>query len=685
MDPEDYKRQLAEKGITEKEFLEQSFSRMLGLVTRQEQEVLVRKKVAIAGLGGVGGQHLITLIRLGFGSFHLAEYDHFEPVNVNRQYGAKVSAFGRSKLEVMLEEAWAVNPYARITSFPQALSEHNLDEFLQGVDLVMDGLDFFAVDIRRLLFQRSREKGIHVITAGPIGFSSALLIFAPDRGMDFDSYFGIFDGMPQVEKYLRFFTCLTPKATHFKYMHPESIKLEQRKGPSSIVGCQLCAAMACTEALRIALGRKGLRPAPHFAQFDAYTTKLKKGYLFRGYRNPWQKWKRNYVQQKILKIKDMALTEMPVLPGVMPKQGEPVSTEAMSYILRAGIQAPSGDNAQPWKFAVHGDQVQLFLDRSADQSFFNVQQLASIISCGAVLENMRVAASELGLAAKINLLPQGDESELMARVSFRAEGVQADPLRAALWQRCTNRKPYSKVNLEPDLQAKLLQSVSSMEGCSLHLLTAKHDLKKLAGLVYQADRIRTEHRALHEHLMNMIRFNEQEFYARRDGFPVKNLEAGKSGEIMLKIMRPWRVMNFFNKLGIGRMIAGIAYQGIIKSSAAALVTVDGVTIRDYLTGGQAMERFWLKASAHNLSLQPAAALPLFWTRWHLGHRDTFSLSHQQVLSRIWPEYQSLFPGVDFEKHGQVMLFRLGRGDDVTQRTLRRRTEDFCSVQRETKS
>ena len=68
-----------------------AFSRNIGWVTEWEQRALCDKTVAIAGMGGVSGAHLITLARLGVGAFHIADLDSFEIANINRQFGAGTS------------------------------------------------------------------------------------------------------------------------------------------------------------------------------------------------------------------------------------------------------------------------------------------------------------------------------------------------------------------------------------------------------------------------------------------------------------------------------------------------------------------------------------------------------------------------------------------------------------------
>ena len=62
--------------------MSKAFDRNLGLLTEEEQLILASKTVAIAGLGGVGGSHLLTLVRMGVQNFHIADMDHFELVNI---------------------------------------------------------------------------------------------------------------------------------------------------------------------------------------------------------------------------------------------------------------------------------------------------------------------------------------------------------------------------------------------------------------------------------------------------------------------------------------------------------------------------------------------------------------------------------------------------------------------------
>ena len=143
---------------------EEAFKRNRGLITEEEQEKLRNSRVAIAGMGGVGGVHLVTLARLGIGKFTIADPDVFEVANFNRQYGATISNLGRNKAEAMAETALDINPELDLRVMPEAVDEANVDEFLEGADLFVDGLDFFAIEARRLVFRRAAERGIWAIT-----------------------------------------------------------------------------------------------------------------------------------------------------------------------------------------------------------------------------------------------------------------------------------------------------------------------------------------------------------------------------------------------------------------------------------------------------------------------------------------------------------------------------------------
>ena len=264
-----------------------AISRNLGWVTAEEQHRLHDATVAIAGLGGVGGSHLLTLTRLGVGGFHLADFDTFGLENFNRQAGARLTTIGKSKLDTLVSMALAINPSLRLKTFAEGVTEENVGSFLDDVDCYVDGLDFFALDIRRLVFSACQRRGIAAITAAPLGMGAALLTFVPGS-MSFEDYFGFEDGSHNEDRnYLRFLLGLAPRALHRPALVlPQRIDLKARKGPSTAMGCEMCASLAGSQVLKILCNRGPLKAAPWAVQWDGYSLRQVTTWRPGGARNP---------------------------------------------------------------------------------------------------------------------------------------------------------------------------------------------------------------------------------------------------------------------------------------------------------------------------------------------------------------------------------------------------------------
>lgn len=275
-----------------------AFSRNLGLISPDEQQRLRNSRVAIAGMGGIGGSDLITLVRMGVGRFTIADPDCFEQANVNRQYGSRCSTFGRNKAEVMAEIARDINPEVDIRLLTEPICADNATDFLHDADVFVDAIEVFEMDVRRQLFRQAALQRIFSITAGPVGFSGIWIIFDP-LGMSFDRYFDLSDDMDETDKVVAFVVGVAPKATHRKYLDLRYVDIKARRGPSSAAACQIASgAMAC-QVVKILLGRSQVKAAPYYQQFDPYANRFAKGFLWRGNRHPWQRIKRRILTRKL--------------------------------------------------------------------------------------------------------------------------------------------------------------------------------------------------------------------------------------------------------------------------------------------------------------------------------------------------------------------------------------------------
>jgi molybdopterin/thiamine biosynthesis adenylyltransferase len=199
-----------------------------------------------------------------------------------------MSSLAQPKVDVLAAMAKDINPEVEIRIFKDGVAQHNLADFLSGADLFVDGLDYFALDMRQAIFASCANASIPAITAAPLGMGAAILNFLPGK-MSFKQYFHL-DDLPPQEQALRFLIGLSPSLLQRTYLVDRSrVDLGKRRGPSTTMACQLCAGMAATEALKILLKRGKVRAAPFGFHFDAYRNQFATTWRPFGNNNPLQR------------------------------------------------------------------------------------------------------------------------------------------------------------------------------------------------------------------------------------------------------------------------------------------------------------------------------------------------------------------------------------------------------------
>lgn len=660
---------LAAWGLGRETFALKAFTRNVGFLSRADQQRVARARVAIAGLGGVGGLHLITLVRAGIGAFSIADLDRFEPANFNRQYGATVRSLGQAKTDVMRREALQINPFLDMRVFEEGVHAGNVDKFLEGSDVFLDGLDFFAPAVRRLLFRAARERKIPAVTAAPVGFGTSVIVFQPD-GMSFDEYFDLNDNQTEHQQLLRFYLGLVPHGWFRNYTLPQfGVRLNTKSAPSLPIGCLMASSLAGTEVLRLLLNRNGGRAAPRYFQLDGYARRMKPGTLRWGNRGPLQRLK-ILLAQRHMERRQHLFRDRPTPPAW--NGAGPIPEPVMTFILEAGLQAPSGDNLQPWIIRPQTNAVDLAVDNT-ERSFFNAEERAALISLGMAGENMRIAATGYGLATTVQ--EARDPSREPTRLVFSPAPTLEDPLADAIWERVTNRRPHDPRSI-PAYSLEAMGEAAKVRNARLFWVTEKDRIEALAGMAYWADRARVVIRECHEPLYQAFRNNAAEARKKGDGFSFGNLLARFDQRLFLKLTRPWAVMNFANRVGIGDVVAKASQASMRASAGIGLLMMPTGSIIDAFRGGMAFERVWLTATMHGLTLQPMASLPLFWSRWKMGGEDAFPEPARPHIPRAMSILRSVFQEVDFEREGFLMLFRAGFAAEIPEGTFRRPLNTF---------
>lgn len=635
-----------------------AFSRNIGWLTREEQQRLRGKRVAIAGLGGVGGFHLLTLARLGVGAFHIADFDTFDLVNFNRQAGAAVSTLGRGKAEVMAAQARDINPELDIRIFPEGVTEDNCSAFLAGVDVYVDGLDFFAFAARELVFEACARLGIPAITAAPLGMGAAVLNFLPGH-MTFEEYFRL-KGLPEAEKALRFLIGLAPAALHRGYLvEPGAVDLAAHRGPSTVMACQLCAGVAATEALKILLGRGPLRAAPWGYQFDAYRCRLVRTFRPGGNRNPLQRLSLAVARRKLA-----------AFAARRPPAETPLPATVIEQILDLARWAPSGDNTQPWRFEILDERhlvVHGFDTR--EHCVYDLDGHASQLAIGALLETLSIAASRFGLRADIRRRTGVAEQTPTFDVALEPDpAVAPDPLADFIRTRSVNRRPFST----RPLSAQEKRALTAAAGPDFEVVWVEGLSRKwqAALLMFTNARLRLtlpEAYRVHRDIIEWgARFSPDKVPDRAVGLDPLTLKLTRW------VMRSWNRVRFFNRYLLGTLIPRLELDllpGLACAAHFALVPHRRPdTVDDFIAAGRAVQRFWLTATRLGLQLQPEMT-PLIFSRYAREGR-VFSTSPHALPSahRIAKGLEALLgPDADHA----VFLGRVGQAKAVNSRSLRR--------------
>lgn len=640
-----------------------AFSRNLGWVTEAEQQQLRQKCIAIAGLGGVGGSHLLTLTRLGIGKFKLADFDTFDIPNFNRQAGAMMSTVGQPKAEVLARMAKDINPELKITSYPGGVDKSNLDAFLDGVDLYVDSLDFFAFEARRNMFAACAAKGIPAITAAPLGMGTAMLIFMPG-GMTFEEYFRL-DGHDEFEQGIRFLLGLAPARLHNAYLvDPSRIDLENRKGPSTGMACQLCAGVAATNALKILLKRGDIVVAPYGLHFDAYSNKLTQTCLRNGNQGVLQK----------LKIR-IAKTMLSKRHQVMPDpKSVPASATPIEKVLDMARWAPSGDNTQVWRFElidatsawVHGHDTR-------DHVVYDFEGRPSQIALGAMLETARIAATNIGMHADIEQIEptvdQANSEKTLYRITLVGDKTSSpSSLHPFITTRTVQRRALSTQPLTTAEKSELQAALGS--AFSVTWKESAAERRSVAKLLFDSAKIRLTMKEAFQVHRSVIQWNA---HFSNDKIPDQAIGMDPVGlKMMHWALQSWDRVRFLNRYLAGTWLPRIQLDVIPALSCAAHFSISArakpQSISDFVAAGAALQRFWLTATKLGLQLQPEMTPLIFSWYTQAGKNISAENSINQDLTRFNSQFTEFF-GQDLATT-MVFLGRIGKGSHAQARSLR---------------
>lgn len=199
-----------------------------------------------------------------------------------------------------------------------------------------------------------------------------------------------------------------------------------------------------------------------------------------------------------------------------PRQAASTDEHTLRRLVEFAVLAPSGHNAQPWRFHIRDGVLELRADRTRSLPVVDPDDRELTISCGAALGFLRVAVRALARTALIRRLPDPRDPDLLATLAL-AEPCDATldevTLFAAIRRRHTHRRPFAS-RLVPERVVELLADVPRMEGAWVRVLSAPGEKAPVADLVAEGDRRQGADPAFRHELASWIHPNHSR---ARDG------------------------------------------------------------------------------------------------------------------------------------------------------------------------
>lgn len=347
-----------------------------------------------------------------------------------------------------------------------------------------------------------------------------------------------------------------------------------------------------------------------------------------------------------------------------------ISQNDILKILRAAVQAPSGDNSQPWKFRIMGNLILVHNIPGRDGSLFNFRNRGDFVAHGALIENMRIAASQFGYYASIRTFPDAQNPYLIAEVALEKTVPQEEPWFPWIAHRATNRKLYRTSSLSQE-QKILLQKAAAGFGVELVLVDEPAQKQAFARALSLNERLLLENRTIHDHIFSLINWSDAEEKRNRSGLFIETLELLLPQRIAFHLFRFWSLVRMLNVVGLPKFLSNEGAKIYCASGVIGALLIPDDTDESFIVTGRVFERVWLEATRLGLSIQPVAAVIYLYQR--VVAHEASALSSNQI-GAVKYAYEVMHKICGARDKILSMTFRIGEGGGPSARSLRREPE-----------
>ena len=361
-----------------------------------------------------------------------------------------------------------------------------------------------------------------------------------------------------------------------------------------------------------------------------------------------------------------------------------VDDATITKIVETACKAPSGGNSQPWKWVYKNNYLYLFHEIDISTQWLDYKHRGAHIGFGAALENLCLESYN----QKLNpILEMNDEQDdlLVAKISFEPatetyliqNNEWFNSYYPALDKRLTSRYIGNEDPLKTADMAQLIESAESIAGAHLSFVHAPDSIKRMAKVIGMSERLMMTHKTAHEEFYNEIKWSKHDAERARVGIDIRTVELTATEMAGFNLARNWNVVNNLIKWGGGGAFEKLGSKMTKSSSGLALLTMPNYSKKDFIEGGRALQRVWIKANQLGISVQPMSAAIFLFARLVHGKGDGLSEKMIEELTEIRKTHVSLFDTDDTK--GEVFLFRLFYADEPKVTSLRKHLKDVFEI------
>ncbi|MGB1256955.1 MAG: Rv1355c family protein [Thiolinea sp.] len=610
-------------------------------ITDEEQKILSGLKIGVVGLS-TGHVIAHTLAMEGIcGVLKLADFDVLEVSNLNR-IPANLLDINVNKAVATARRIAELDPYLEIEVFEDGVTEANIHNFMDGLDIVIEECD--SLDIKVMVREVAQEYKIPVVMA-----TSDLGMLDIER-FDLDENLAPFHGLVDVS---------TQELKGLSRRDKAGYALGILEGEK--ISGRLAASMAEID--------HSVKTWPQLASDVTQGAAMVAAAVRTiGLDHPLPSGRTR--MDMIETLNAIAPPQSPATVHTPTPSVPEFNGQLKPDMLLAACYAPSPGNIQPWNITWQKNKLHIELRRDLTTSM-DVKWRGALISLGAACLNAEIIAAKHNMFKETCYFPEPDNPDLAITVTTGRNAAgnksKAPPIELLNYvlSRSTNRNLGEPRKIPAATMAKL-ETITGLYPVKMHTLSTREDIEQYIMLAEESDRLRHLADHLHNEMMQELIWPQGK--PIEQGIDVRSLELPEKDLNVLPIIQRKDVMENLAEWNVGKALGEYNRKRIDSSSAVVMLSIPGGTERDYMLGGKALQHFWLLAEKHGLAVHPVS--PVFLYAQTEEEVETLMQGNYTTeVSKIRSAFNKLL-NLGEDDH-PVLVMRLGYAKKPTCRSYRR--------------